>query len=555
MVKKTDFTDLKKEIEGFFEGEVETSSEVLEKYSHDASLFEVKPKAVLFPKNSEDLKKLVNFVREKKKDFPEISITGRSAGTDMSGGPLSESIVLSFTEHLNHESVDLENLTAEVEPGVFYRDFEKKTLPDHISLPVYPASKSLAALGGMIMNNCGGEKSLKYGQIRNFVNELNMVLSDGNEYVFKKINREELSQKLNLNSFEGEVYRKTYGLLEKNYDLIKKAKPKVSKNSAGYALWDIWDRKYFDLTQLFVGSQGTLGIMSKAKVRLIEDKPYKKLVALFFKDWNSLPEVVNKVLAFKPEDMETFDDTTLKLGLRFMPEVAKKAGSNFLSFALRFLPEVLIGIKMLGLPKLIVLVQFVEDSQAEIDRKVSNLKKSLKESELKIQIRVSPNEKDAEKYWIMRRESFSLLRKHVKGKRTAPFIDDFCIDPQKIPEFLPKMLDILKKHKIEANIAGHAGDGNFHIIPLMDLTKPSERKKIPIVSDKVYDLIIQYGGSITAEHNDGIIRTPYLEKMYGTEVYKLFEEVKNIFDPQNIFNPGKKVGGSMEYLKKHIVRE
>jgi len=554
MSRKTDFTDLKKEIEGFFEGEVETDSGVLEKYSHDASLFEVKPKAVLFPKNSEDLKKLVNFVREKKKDFPEISITGRSAGTDMSGGPLSESIVLSFTEHLNHESVDLENLTAEVEPGVFYRNFEKKTLSEHISLPVYPASKSLAALGGMIMNNCGGEKSLKYGQIRNFVNELNMVLSDGNEYVFKKINREELSQKLNLNSFEGEVYRKTYGLLEKNYDLIKKAKPKVSKNSAGYALWDIWDRKYFDLTQLFVGSQGTLGIMSKAKVRLIEDKPYKKLVALFFKDWDSLPEVVNKVLAFKPEDMETFDDTTLKLGLRFMPEVAKKAGSNFFSFALRFLPEVLIGIKMLGLPKLIVLVQFVEDSQEEIDRKVSNLKKSLNKSELKIHVRVSPNEKDAEKYWIMRRESFSLLRKHVKGKRTAPFIDDFCIDPQKIPEFLPKMLDILKKHKIEANIAGHAGDGNFHIIPLMDLTKPSERKKIPIVSDKVYDLIIQYGGSITAEHNDGIIRTPYLEKMYGTEVYKLFEEVKNIFDPQNIFNPGKKVGGSMEYLKSHIVR-
>ena len=152
----------------------------------------------------------------------------------------------------------------------------------------------------------------------------------------------------------------------------------------------------------------------------------------------------------------------------------------------------------------------------------------------------------------MRRESFNLLRKHVNNKRTAPFIDDFCIKPEKMPEFLPKALKILKDHGIEANIAGHAGNGNFHIIPLMDLTKESERAKILAVSDKFYTLVGKFGGSITAEHNDGIIRTPYLGKMYSPKVLELFKKTKEIFDPQNIFNPGKKVNGSVEYLEKHI---
>lgn len=123
-----------------------------------------------------------------------------------------------------------------------------------------------------------------------------------------------------------------------------------------------------------------------------------------------------------------------------------------------------------------------------------------------------------------------------------------------MPKFLPRLLEILKKNGITANIAGHAGNGNYHIIPLMDLSKESERKKIIPVAEEVYDLIIQFGGTITAEHNDGIIRTPFVKKMFGDDVYKLFQSVKDIFDPENIFNPGKKVGGSIEYISSHIVK-
>lgn len=533
-------------------GEVLDDPETLKKFSHDASLFEVKPQVVVCPKDSGDVKEVVKFVSENQNKFPNLSITGRAAGTDMTGGAIGEGIVLDFTKYFKRDYLDLAKMQATVEPGVFYRDFEKETLPKNVSMPVYPASKALAALGGMIMNNCGGEKTLHYGQIRNFVKRVKMVLSDGKEYEFKKISKAELDLKKGQNDFEGDIYRRTYNLLSENYDLIKNAKPITIKNSSGYALWEIYDKETgeFDLTQLFTGSQGTLGIMTEADLRVVEVAQHKKLVALFFKNWNALPSVVNALTPFHPESMETFDDTTLKLGIRFMPEIAKKVGKSFFAFAKQFIPEVWIGIKMLGLPKLIVLVEIEEKTKEEVDAKTIKIVNAVKN--LKTKYRVIDSEDEAEKYWVMRRESFNLLRTKVKGKRTAPFIEDVCVNPDKLPEFLPKLLKILDNHDIKVNIAGHAGSGNLHIIPLMDLTKESERAKIPVVSSLVYSLVKEYQGTNTAEHNDGIIRTPYVEEMFGTEVYGLFKEIKKIFDPQNIFNPGKKVGGTVEYMAEHI---
>ncbi len=541
-----------KELEHLIDGDVVTDEETLTKFSTDTSIFSVRPEVVVYPKSSKDVARVVQFVSVHKKDNPNLSITGRSAGTDMTGGPLSESIIFGFTKYFNHFSVTEDGLSATVEPGVFYRDFEKATDTHDSVLPSYPASKALCALGGMIMNNSGGEMTLNYGQTREYVKEMNIVLADGEEHTIQPLSVDELREKMKMNNFEGGMYRGIFELLETHYDLIKSAQPKTAKNSAGYALWRVWDRVkgIFDLTQLFVGSQGTLGIMTKAKVSLVKKKKHKRLIALFFKNWKHLPEVVNRVLPHKPESLETFDDATLKLGLRFMPEIAKKVGVPFLKFAFNFWPEALIGIRMLRLPKLIILVQLAEDSVDELDLKEQSILKSIKG--LPVISRVLHTEKEAEKFWVMRRESFALLRKHVQGKRTAPFIDDFCVVPDKMPEFLPRLLAILKEHHITANIAGHAGSGNFHIIPLMDLSLQSEKDKILIVADKVNTLIKEFEGSITAEHNDGIMRTPYLEQMYGSEVYALFKRVKEICDPQNIFNPGKKIGGTKQYIADHI---
>src|SRR3989344_1714868 len=541
---------LRDELKTILQGEVLTDEETLQTFSHDTSLFEARPEVVVAPKDREDIKALVRYVSEHKKESPKLSLTARSGGSDMSGGPLSESIVVDCASHLNHFSVDAVGISVTTEPGVFFRDFEKETRDSDMLFTPYPASKDLAAFGGMVMNNCAGEKTLRYGQMRKFVEELKMILADGEEYSFRALSPQELEEKRKLQTFEGEVYRKTHELLESHFDEIQAARPKVSKNASGYALWDVWDRKRFDFGQLFTGSQGTLGILTEAKLRLQEEKSHEALISVFFRSWDALPEVVNALLPFDPESLEVFDSETLKLGIRFMPEIAKKAGSSFIPFALRFLPEVVMGAKLFGMPKLILLYQIAEDSEEEVSRKVEVARKAL--SPFPVLFRVMHEKREMDKYWVMRRESFNLLRQHVRGKRTIPFIDDFCILPKDTPRFLPELLKILKEYQIKVNIAGHAGNGNFHIVPLMDMKKESERAKIQPVAEKVFRLVVQYGGSITAEHNDGLIRSPYLKMMYGEKIYGLFEEVKRIFDPLGIFNPGKKTGASVEYAMEHL---
>jgi len=539
--------DLKKIITG----EVSEDEAVLREASHDASIFEIKPEAVVFPKDVHDIQALVQFVTAKKLAGEDISITARAAGTDMSGGPLTSSIVLSFTKYFNHIKEVGEDY-AVVEPGVFYRDLEKELDALGVFFPPYPASKNLCALGGILANNAGGEKTLAYGKTAKYVEELKAVLSDGKEYVFRPLNKVELKEKMAGAGLEAEIYKKIYKLLMDNFDTIKAAKPHVSKNSAGYALWDVWDKEVFNLTKLFVGSQGTLGIITEGKLKLLKKKPFTKLAVIFLKDFKVISELVPRILRLHPESMESYDRHTLLLALQFLPDLLKVLkNENIFSLAAGFLPEVLMALRG-GIPNLVVLIELAGEDEEEVQARAEEV---LKDAKLfGLPARITRSDKEAERFWAIRRESFNLLRKRVRGKQTAPFIDDIIVPPMKLPEFLPKLNNILSQYSrfFTYTIAGHIGDGNFHIIPLMDLNDEDARKVIPVLSDEVYSLVLSFGGSITAEHNDGLIRSPYLPKMFGEKVYGLFKEVKRIFDPLNIFNPGKKVEGDFNFAMFHI---
>jgi len=545
---------LKESLQELITGDVKDDQEILRYYSNDASAFRITPEVVTFPQDVEDIKKLVNFVSAQKKSGQNsLSLTPRSCGTDMTGGPLNDSIIVDTNRHLNR-IIDIGSDYAITQPGVPFRDFEEETFKHGLMLPSYPASKSIAGVGGMVANNAGGEKTLRYGKTEDYVQQLKVVLWDGNEYIFTKLNQTELDQKLNQKDFEGEIYRKMYQILEQNYELIKSAKPKVSKNSTGYSLWRVWDREKqtFDLTQLFVGSQGTLGIISEITFRLVPVEKYSKIFVIYLKKFDRLAEIVNTILPCQPTGIESYDDKTLKLALKFFPQLALRISrtQNIFKVGLQMLPDFWIILRN-GFPKLVLMVEFTADTLEEIDEKMGNLEKTL--ANFQIPMRRTKSQEESEKYWIIRRESFNLLRKKVKGKQTVPFIDDFIVKPEVMPEFWPKLNAILDEYpQLTYTIAGHAADGNFHIIPLMDMTDEKQRNIIPELSEKVFDLVLEFGGSLSAEHNDGLIRGPYLKKMYGEKVFELFHQVKQIFDPDDIFNPHKKTDADLEYSLRYL---
>ncbi len=536
-------------IKEFFKGDVEYDDNTLLRYSHDTSLFEVKPQLVVYPKNTDDIKNLVIFVSKHKKNYPNLSLTARSGGTDMSGGAINNSIIMDFTRYINQVGEIKEEGTV-VQPGMYYRDFEKKTLRKGLLFPSYPASKSICALGGIVNNNSGGEKTLSYGKTIDYVKKIRMVLSDGNEYTFGRITKEKLEEKMKQEDFEGRFYKKMYKLIESNYDLIKGAKPDVTKNSTAYNIWDVWDREYFDMSKIFVGAQGTLGINTSTTLSLVPKNKHYGLLVIYVDDIKVLPHLIQDVLKNSPDSFEAFDDETLKLAIRFMPQFARVLGvAGTIAMGMQFAPN-LVRFALRGLPKFTLLAEFEGKRHKDVHEKIDALKQAL--SIYKVRLEAVDSESKADKYFTIRRESFNLLRKNVKNKHTAPFIDDFIVQPDKLVEFFPRLTEILDRHEVHSTLAGHIGDGNFHIIPLMEIEKQEERDKIDVVQKEVNDLVLEYGGSLSAEHNDGMVRGHFIKQQYGNEMFEIFKEVKNIFDPQNIFNPHKKTDSSAAFSKKHI---
>jgi FAD/FMN-containing dehydrogenase len=548
-----DYNLVAKELQTKIKGDVTVQEEDRERVARDTSLFYVKPEIVIYPKNSIDISKVFEYVGAKKSDGFDIAVSMRAAGTCMTGGSLSYSIVLDTTKYMNHVS-DVTSVSATAEPGVFYRDFEKHTLGAGWLMPSYPASRELAAMGGLVSNNSGGEKTLTYGKTENYVQSLDVVYANGARDMLHGFSGVDLELKLQENSEGGRIHKEMFNLINDNYDVIMNAKPTVSKNSSGYYLWNVYDKanEVFDLSKLIVGSQGTLAAVSSATFTGVKPRLHSRMLIMFVPSTVHLGEIIVKMLAHKPETIESYDDNTFKIAIKFFKDIALRMGGNMLTLGIQFLPEfwmVLTG----GVPKIILMAEFTGDTEADVDAQVQAAYDDMKS--FKLPMKRTKSEWQAKKYWTFRRESFNLLRKRLQGMRTAPTIDDIVVHPLDLPEFLPKLDVIFKQDKYKDlvyTVAGHMGDANFHIIPLIDIHKEGIVDVLHQLMDEVYALVFQYRGSMSGEHNDGLLRTAYLPMMFSPEIMSLFEKTKNIFDPQNILNPGKKVYGNKEYAWSHI---
>ena len=521
-------------------GEVMTGTDARKYFATDASIFSVPPAIVVYPRNENDVRKTARFIWQLAERGRVIPLTARGAGTDQSGAAIGPGVVLAFPAHLNRIlEFDGKSGTVTVEPGINYAKLQQTLHTHNRFLPPYPASLEYSTIGGAVSNNAAGEKSVKYGNTRDFVKSLRVVLANGEAIETRRLSKRELNKKLGLASFEGEVYRSLDTLIESNHAILKQKKDslRITKNSAGYALSDVKRKDgSFDLTPLFVGSQGTLGVVTEVTLSTAPHNPNTTLVAALISDLASASDIVQELrkLPEMPSSMELVDD-------------------KLLDFVQANNPNQLKGILTPPFSKIVLLIEFDNISERTQKRMAKKTSKILDKHGASFQIETDPHKRD--ELWKIRHSAAAVLA-HSEGKtRALPIIEDGVVPLEKLKEYIDAVYELFARNNLQAAVWGHAGDANLHIQPFLDLAQLGDRQKIFKLLDEYYNMVIALGGSTSGEHNDGRLRGPYLEKVYGPEVYSLFEKTKQIFDPYNTLNTGVKMGVTLDDIKQVLRQE
>lgn len=519
-------------------GEVTTAADVRRFFSTDGSVFSVTPSLVVYPRNENDVRKTARFTWQLAERGRVIPITARGLGTDQAGAALGEGVMIVFPAHM-HRILELDGKTGDVviEPGINYGKLQQTLHTHGRFLPPYPSSIEYSTVGGAIANNAAGEKTVKYGATRDYTKSLQVVLANGELIETGRLSKRELSKKMGLATFEGEVYRALDALIEDNKVLLQNSSLHVTKNSAGYALSEVKRKDgSFDLTPLFVGSQGTLGIVTEATISTEPYNPNTTLIAAFFDDLRVAEEVV--------------------LELRKLPEIPsamEMVDEHLLKFLDTHNPNQLKGIVSKPFSKLIMLIEFDNANQRVQNKLAKRALKILSKHGIKYQLETEESEK--EQLWKIRHSAAAVISHSEGSKKALPIIEDGVVPVDQFHEYIKGTYAIFDKYNLQAAIWGHAGNANIHMQPFLDLSQIGDRQKVFKIIDEYYNLVISLGGSTSGEHSDGRLRAPYLSKLYGNEMYSIFQKVKHIFDPYGTLNPGVKIDVTLDDIKPLLRNE
>ena len=519
-------------------GEVVSSADVRKHFSTDGSVLKLSPALVMYPRNESDVRKAARFTWQLAERGRILPITPRGSGTDQSGGAIGNGVILVFPAHMNRIlELDSKGGTVTVEPGTNYGKLQQTLETHERFLPPYPASIEYTTIGGAIANNTSGEKSVKYGDTRTYTKSLRVVLANGEVIKTERLNKRELSKKLGLSTFEGEIYRAVDTLLEEHHELVQNSKLSVTKNVAGYDVFNVRQKDgSFDLTPLFVGSQGTLGIITEATLEVEPYNPLTTLVTAYFGDLKNACDAVQELRKLKD-----------------MPSIIEMVDENLLNFVSQQNPSHLKNIVEEPLPKVVLFIEFDNPGERSQKRAAKKATKLLERYGARYTVEADMREKDK---FRKVRQSSSVIMAHTEGNSKAvPFIEDGIVPVDKLEDYIKGIYELFDKHHIRIAMWGHAGDANLHLQPSLDLSQLGDRQKLFKLMEEYYALVIGLGGSISGEHGEGRIKGPYLEQLYGSDTYNLFIKLKQIFDPYNTLNPGVKVGVSLDEVKALLRQE
>ena len=503
-------------LEGALRGEVLADEHSRGLYATDASLYEMFPVAVALPRDEADVLAALRLAREY-----GVSVLARGGGTSLAGQTVGHSLVLDFSRHMNRLlEVNVEERWARVEPGLVRDELNRRLAQQGLHFAPDPATSSRANFGGMIANNSSGTRSIFYGKTVDHLLELKVALADGTVLHLGELSPEAYEARCRQNDREGEILRRFRELIRPNEEAIRQAFPKVMRRVQGYNLDEFAGRTNWNLAKLICGSEGTLALILEAKVRLEPLPAHKSLCVVHFR---GLPEAlrgVQPILEFGPSAVELLDE-----------KVLAQARNNLLTRRLCGFLE--------GEPGAVLVVEFFADSEKEAAEKPARLAESLRSRGIGYAWPVITYPRRMEEVWTVRRKGLGLVLGMRGARKPLAFIEDAAVPVEHLPEYIEGVLNICRENDTDAVAYAHASVGVLHVRPILDLRRPEDLLRFRNISEATFRLVKKFGGSWSGEHGDGLSRSYYLERYFGSKVYGLLREVKRLFDPENLLNPGK----------------
>ncbi len=507
------------------DGELRTDRYSLTFYSTDASIFQVRPYGVLIPRTVEDVHAAVELAANYK-----VPILPRTSGSSLAGQAVNEALVIDFTRHLDQVlEVNPAERWIRVQPGIVLDELNLYLKPMGLQFGPDPASSNRAAMGGIVSNNSTGSHSILYGMTSDHVLETNVILSDGSRASFGPVDDKQLEQRRTWSGLEGQIYRRVGEIIQSQAEVIRRGTPRHWRRCGGYNLDRFVDGvsyKYphdprFNLAQIISGSEGTLAVMTDIKLNLV---PLPTKTALAIVHFNSLREALAAapvMLQVEPSAIELLDNLGLTM-CREVPEYAR-----------------LLTTFVEGTPNCVLITEFSGESDAELTTKIDWLKKHLKKEKVGATAVVPATTPQLQNnVWTVRKVGLGLMMSIKGDYKPIPFIEDAAVPVEYLADYVTRVEQFCNDLGTNVAYYAHASAGCIHIRPLINAKLAGEVDKLPQIAQFSLELVGEYGGALSSEHGDGRSRSWLNERFFGRELYALFQEVKRIFDPDNLLNPG-----------------
>jgi len=511
-----------------FSGEIRFDAASRRLYATDASIFQIEPLGVVIPRTEDDLVAAVQMAAE-----THTPIIARGGGTSLSGQSIGPGIVIDCSKYLNAIGpIDISSRRVKVQPGVVLDQLNRALAIHGLQFGPEVATANRATLGGMLGNNSAGARSIVYGKTVDHVRSLRVILSDGATTEIGPIAAGDWRRRAERTSLEGRIYHETQRVLDVNADEIRKRFPRIIRRVSGYNLLDTLEggaRRSStsldvqkSLIPLLVGSEGTLAVVAEAELDLVPRPKCRGLLAPHFDSLASALDALDACLEFNPSAVELMDSLLI--------ELARNQ---------RGLKEAMAAVH--GRPAALLMVEFSGDTNAEVSSRIYDLERRLREVPGVTALSPVLDAARRDPLWNLRSAAMPLLYGLPGDRKPVTFVEDCAVEPKRLPEFAQRFRGILKAHGTDGAFYGHASVGCLHIRPLLNLKDQSDVNRMRRIMEDVTSLVLEFGGSLSGEHGDGLVRSEWNKKMFGPAVYDAFRQIKRAFDPHNLLNPGKVV--------------